>query len=142
MQSKIPQVYIPYHKWEDFINGMWRTVDKETEQDMLHKAIAFTSDHELYGSAMKEVVDAWKNTMLNSLTNPSINKRAFLGHCAVQYKIGIPEYITRMAWKQLTDKQRELADHVAQQTINEWTINYARSNKRVHKNMGIQMLLF
>lgn len=142
MQSKITQVYIPYHKWEDFISGMWRTVDKETEQDMLIKAIVFTGDHELYGSAMKEVVGVWKNTMLNSLTNPSINKRAFLGHCAVQYKIGIPEYITRMAWKQLSDRRRELADGVAQKTINEWTINYARSNKRVHKNMGIQMLLF
>jgi len=80
--------------------------------------------HLEYGSAMKEVITAWPRTMLNSLTNPSINKRAFLGHCAVSFKLGISEAITRAAWKELTDTQRYLADLVAQSTIDEWKIKY------------------
>lgn len=133
---KIDRVYIPYWMWEDWINGMWRKVENEGE--LLLQAVEFTGDHIRYGNAMKEVIIAWPNTMLNSLTNASINRRAFLGHCAVCYKIGIPEYIVRQAWKLLTNDQRVLADEVAQETINEW-LNEKR-NKQVHKNMGKPML--
>ena len=132
------QVYIPYWEWEDWINGMWRRIPKEEESVFLDLAIKFTGDYLKYGKAMKEVVLKWPKTMLNSLTNKSINRRAFLGHCACQYKINCPEYIVRMAWKQLNDKERYLADKIAQETINNWEYDY--KNKGIHKNMGEQML--
>lgn len=37
--------------------------------------------------------------MKNFLTNSSINRKAYLGHCAVFYKLQIPEYIVRISWK-------------------------------------------
>lgn len=132
------RIYIPYWNWEDWIAGMWRTLSKSEEAGHLKACIAFTGDHVVYGSAMGEVIEAWPNTMLNSLTNPLCNKRAFLGHCACQYKINCPEYITRIAWRQLTEDQRVKADDVAQRTIDRW-IN-ERKNKSIHKDMGIQML--
>ena len=116
----IEQVYIPYWDWEDWKCGMWEKVNIDEEKQMLERAIKFTGNHQLYGKAMREVVLEWPKTMLNSLTNVSINRRAFLGHCAVCYKINIPEYIVRAAWKRLTEKQRVLADNEAQKTINEW----------------------
>ena len=131
---KINQVYTPYWEWEDWVNGMWGAGD----ETRLKEAVDFTGDHIKYGNAMKEVIKAWPRTMLNSLTNTSINKRAFLGHCAVSYKLGIQESITRMAWRQLTDQQRYDADKVAQETINDWLNDYR--NKQVHKNVGTQML--
>ena len=135
------QIYIPYWDWEDWINGMWRKLSTEEEPEMLQTAIQFTGDHIKYGNAMKEVVVKWPNTMLNSLTNVSINRRAFLGHCACQFKINCPEYITREAWHKLTDRQRYLADKVAQETINKWVFEYEEKNRGVHKDMGKQMLL-
>lgn len=114
------QVYVPYWDWEDWKSGMWRKETKENEIAMLQTAIEFTGNWEMYGEAMKKVIKAWPKTMLNSLTNPSVNKRAFLGHCAVQYELGIPEYITRMAWKELTDQQRIDADAIAQKILNNW----------------------
>ena len=131
------QVFIPYWDWEDWKNGMWRKLNPKDEAVMLKKAIKFTGDHIKYGDAMKKVVNEWPKTMLNGLTNVSINRRAFLGHCAVSYKLDIPEYITRMAWKRLTDKQRRLADMVAQKTIND----YERKDRGIHKRLGKQMLL-
>lgn len=118
----IKQIYTPYWEWEEWINGMWGGSDNE-EQD-LQTAIEFTGNWQLYGAAMRQVVIAWPRTMLNSLTNPSINKRAFVGHCAVSYKLGIPEHITRQAWKFLTDQQRKDADAIAQKTIDEWKEKY------------------
>jgi len=127
------QVYTPYTKWECYKNGMWSKVDVNSEQKMLQIAIGFTSDHVSYGSAMREVVFAWENSMLNFLTNKSINRRAYLGHCAVSFKLGIPEYIVRMAWKHLTPKQQQLADLVAERTIKEWEIWYMRKLKNISK---------
>lgn len=100
----------------------------KTEFD-INKAIEFTGDHIKYGEAMKIVVEKWPNTMLNSLTNPSINKRAFVGHCAASDAIGCPEHITRLAWRELTEEQRVLADAVAQETIDEWKKKYINTLK-------------
>jgi len=127
------QVYTPYTKWECYKNGMWSKVDVSSEKKMLQIAIDFTSDHVSYGSAMREVVFAWENSMINFLTNKSINRRAYLGHCAVSFKLGIPEYLVRMAWKHLTPKQQQLADLVAERTIKEWEIWYMRKLKNISK---------
>ncbi len=134
-QKKPKQQYVHYLEWEDFHAGMWRRVDNEDE--WLKRAIEFTGDHVLYGHWMRIVIEQWPRTMLHNLTNPSMNKRALLGHCAVCLAIGCPEYITRMAWKQLTDQQRRDADAVAQETINDW---YEKQNRAVHQDMGAAVL--
>ena len=125
MAITIKQIWTPYWLWEDWLNGMWN----KTEFD-IDKAIEFTGNYILYGEAMKIVIDLWPNTMLNSLTNPSVNKRAFLGHCAASYAIKCPEHITRLAWRELTNEQRFLADKVAQETIEEWKSRYINILKR------------
>lgn len=129
----IKQVYIHYLEWEDFHAGMWRRSSDEVAD--LESAIEFTGDHIRYGAAMRRVIKAWPRTMLHNLTNPSINKRAFLGHCAVCLELEIPEYITRMAWAKLTNEQRRLADEVAQKTIDEWKVEYENTLK--HGKAGV-----
>lgn len=106
----------------------------------LRNAINFTSNHIIYGNAMEEVMFLWRRTMLNSMTNMAINRRAFLGHCACQYKINCPEYIVRLAWKELTEQQRIDADKIAQEHIDNWIRLYEKKDKRVYSNMGRQML--
>lgn len=119
---KIKQVWIPYQEWEEWKAGMWRNLAKSEEPQFLSMAVEFTGDHIRYGEAMRQVAFDWPRTMLNALTNRSINQRAFLGHCACQYAMEIPEYITRQAWGMLTDKQRFDADAEAQKTIDSWKI--------------------
>lgn len=126
------RVYVPYWEWEDWINGMWA----KGNEDHLQQAIEFTGDHVRYGLAMGEVIQAWPRTMLNSLTSTGINRRAFLGHCAVCFKLGIAESITRQAWGFLTDKQRHDADAQAQKHI----IEYEKSHRAIHKTVGESLL--
>lgn len=118
---RMKRVYIPYTEWEDWENGMW---NQTAPEGMIQKAIEFTGNAELYGSWMERVVNEWPRTMLNSLTNPSVNKRAFVGHCAVCLAIGCPEYITRLAWKQLNQEQRDAADEMAEKIISAWFKRY------------------
>lgn len=137
----LKRIYTPYTEWEDYINGMWRKLPASEEDDAIKICIEFTGDHLKYGQAMSEVIFAWPKTMLNSLTNVSINRKAFLGHCAVQYKINMPEYITRMAWKYLSFDQQILANKQAEININKWIIDYEIKNRKVYTGMGTQMLL-
>lgn len=134
---KIKQVFVPYWEWEDYLNGMWGPINENRIAD----TVVFTGDWVKYGEAMREVIEAWPRTMINSLTNKSINRRAFLGHCAVCYKLGITESTTRAAWKLLTDEQRFDADKIADKHIKHWEYEYSRSLTKVRKGLGVQMLL-
>lgn len=111
------QVYKPYWEWECFINGMWKPA---TDRALLKKAILFTSDYLQYGKAMREVVLIWENTMLHHLTNPSINKNAFIGHCACSYRHKLPESIVRQAWSFLSEEEKRLANNEANKAYLLW----------------------
>jgi hypothetical protein len=128
--------YVPYWLWEDYLNSMWNKLDKNLESEMLQKAIEFTGNWKIYGEAMGQVIIAWPNTMKNSLTNISINRRAFLGHCACSYAFNCPEYITRQAWHNLSLQQQIDADKIAQAHIN----NYEKQDRKIHSRLGKQML--
>ena len=119
--QKNKRIYVCYWEWEDWINGMWRSLPtKEEERFLLKRAIAFTSNHKLYGSWMRKVVIAWPRTMLHNLTNPSINQKAFIGHCAVTMALNIPEFVTREAWQYLSEEQQRLANIEAETTYQLW----------------------
>lgn len=141
MRKKIKQVWVPYWQWEDYQNGMWRKLSKEEEPKFEQLAFEFTGNWNKYGDAMIEVVKNWPLTMLNSLSSPSTNKRAFIGHCACSYKYNIPEYIVRRVWKELTDKQREDADEIAELCYMEWIDNYEKQIKSIYRNMDGSVLL-
>jgi len=134
------RVYHPYWDWECYVNGMWRRVDKSEYSKMLNDAIAFTGDHLKYGEAMQKVVLEWPKTMEHHLTNPSINKKAFIGHCAVCYKLSIPEYIVRDAWKRLTDRQRLLANLEADRSYKIWINEYKKKSRGLQETMEVQVL--
>lgn len=99
--------------------------------------INFTGNYLEYGIAMMEVIEKWPKTMEHNLTNPSINYRAFIGHCACCMKFGWPEYLVRKAWKELTKKQQDLANEQAEKAYKEW---FKLQNKGVHENLGEKML--
>ncbi len=121
---RIKQLYVPYWQWEEWINGMYRNVHSDFEWEMIRKTIAFISDYEKFGTAMERVIIEWPRTMLNAFTNPSINKRAFLGQCAVQFEINCPEWITRQAWGKISEQERNDANKIADVLINEWVIDF------------------
>lgn len=137
--AAMKRIYKPYTVWEDYLNGMWRKLPTEMEAEAISEAVIFTGDHKRYGLAMGEVMEAWTNTMLNTLTNVNVNRKAFLGHCAVQYKINIPEYITRIAWGYLSNEQRFMANKEAEMRIKHFENEI--KNKSVHKGLGKQLLL-
>jgi len=115
------RLFVNWELWECYKSGMYRT--ESNEEFYLNEAIKFMSNTELFAKAMVDVVSKWNYTMLHHLSNTSLNKHAFIGQCACSYAIKCPESIVRLAWKQLTEKQRMDADFEAKKVI----INYLKN---------------
>lgn len=114
------RAYHPYWNWEEYHAGMWRIVSKAEEKQFLSEAITFTGNAKLYGSFMVKVANEWKVSCEHNLTCEDMNRKAWIGHAATCLAINCPEYITRMAWAYLTDKQRDEANYQAQKAIELW----------------------
>lgn len=123
MTCKFKRVYHPYFAWEEIPANMWgEATDPRAAFDL---ALAFTADHKLYGSYMLRVTQEWPISCENALTDPQLNKRAWIGHAACALAHNIPEDIVRKAWGYLTDEQRFLANKEADRAIRRWSDAYA-----------------
>ena len=122
--KEITRVYHHYLKWEDYQNGMWGSKYGNERNLLLRKAIKFTGNAKLYGEYMMRVIKEWPITCEHNLSNRSINRQAFIGHCACCLAIGCPEDITRLAWHYLTQEQQDEANAMADEAILTWEQNY------------------
>ena len=104
---------------------MWRKVSKSDEELFLVKAIAFTGDAALYGRHMLRVIREWPISCEQNLTDLSVNRKAWIGHAATCLAIECPEYVTRLAWGHLSNKQQAEANLQAQTAIDEWEAVFA-----------------
>ncbi len=116
----IRRMYHHFQTWEEITSGMWDIVTKDQERELLKQAVEFTGNAVLYGSYMRRVVKEWPISCEQNLSNPSMNKLAWVGHAATAMAIRCPEYITRLAWGMLTDQQRIDADAQALDAVREW----------------------
>lgn len=134
---KFKRVYHPVNEWEEVAHNMWG--EAYDNKIALDQAIAFTSDHKKYGHYMRRVAKEWPISCENALTDPNLNKKAWIGHAAVALALNIPEDITRKAWGFLTDEQCSLANEEARRAIREWENTYAK-DKGLHKDLGKKVL--
>lgn len=103
---------------EEIPHNMWGRV--KDRKSWLQKAIAFTGDHELYGSWMRTVADAWRFSCEHNLTKRDTNRKAWIGHAAVAMAMQCPEDIVREAWGCLTQQQQDDANAQALAAIEYW----------------------
>lgn len=124
----IKKIWHPYTEWEDYKNGMWRSVTSKERTRFLRKAIDFTGDAKLYGSFMQRVIIEWPVSCEHNLTDVGMNRKAWVGHAATCLAIGCPEDITRSAWGYLSAQQQDDANAEAQAAIDAWELAHAAKN--------------
>lgn len=107
------QIFAPYWDWEDYKSGMYDLVPVSSHSQLIEIAVDILSDPELFDLILIEVFKEWKVSIDVNLSNRSINRRAWLGRAACCYLYKVPEVLTRIAWKVLTDHQRIEADKIA-----------------------------
>ena len=116
---------------------MWDSPKDKKHQ--FSEAIKFTGDHLLYGMYMMRVAEEWKFSCENSLTDYSLNRKAWIGHAACALALGIPESVVREAWGYLRYEQQLLANSQADRAIRFWEDSY-RKNKGLCEYVGEPLL--
>lgn len=120
----IERVYHSYDKWEDYKNGMYEKTCYMDDHSMIVACRETLACPELLWECMQFVSHQWIHASEHHLSNTNRNRQAWLGQAACCLMDGAPEYITKLAWHSLSDKQRERANQVADEVINEWEEKY------------------
>ena len=122
------QFFTHYEKWEDFKNGMY-----STELSLIEKsiplAINILGNADVCRIAMDMALSEWPISSKLNLTNPSINRIAWLGWASCSIYAKSPKLATCMAWKQLTRKQQREANKIAYRLIKVWEMDYCLSKQ-------------
>lgn len=117
------KIYYNYQLWEDYISGMYKKgFTKQKEKELIDKSERLLKNPELLYTKMRLAVDEWKHSAEINLSNNSCNKQAWLGAAACCIAFNCPEHLTKLAWRNLTPKQKIKANEVADKIIKEFEL--------------------
>ena len=115
------RIYHTWDKWECYPAGFYE--DKPPagmEADDCEETYrAFLADTDLFGSVLQRVITEWKNSCEHYLTNPNMNRIAWLGQASLCLHLGIPSRF-RGGYNLLSEDQKKAADDKALEYMNKW----------------------
>lgn len=120
---KINQIYHHFSKWEDYKYGFYNS-SCENIKEHIEKSIKLLSCEKTFYKYAKEVIENWVFSCEQNLTDPSLNKIAYIGQSACCYANKTPSFVTRLAWSYIDEDKQAKANKVAQKIIKEWQIKH------------------
>lgn len=128
------QIFHHYTEWEDFQSGMYNppclaSIETGiTSEERMEKVVELFSDKELCYEYMSKVVHEWKIAAEQNLTNPIVNRRAWIGQCACFMYAGVHDEETRKAWCMMEQRIQIQANKIAEKVIREWEHEYTKGH--------------
>ena len=119
------RIYYHFKLWEDNKNGMYNLKCDDIQGTMTSCKHLLSTPSELE-IEMRYVKDFWVVSTEVNMTCRNRNRQAWLGQAACCLYCGAPEFVTKLAWWELSDQQREAANAVADIIINEFEREYAK----------------
>jgi len=123
------RIYHHYLKWECYKNEMYLTKDIN-ELKNINIVLDFFRNDNLFLDTGIEFIDKWKFTLQHHLSDDSINKIAYIGQLACNYKYKIPEITTKKAWYLLDENTQIKANRTAKLIIYKY-LNNEQENKQL-----------
>lgn len=112
--------YIAYRELEDTRAGVWRIASKEEREKHLPLAADLMRNPQAFLEAMRKVLAEWPLTSNFHLSNPSLNRQAWIGHAGCCFAVNSPEEVTRLSWHTLNSVEQDAANCAADIAIAEW----------------------
>lgn len=123
MKTEIKRIYHHHDKWEDAKSGMYNNPKKIiTEAEII---VNYFKDSEKVKCAMMSVVNEWVYSCEHNLTNPAMNKIAYLGQSSVCYLYGFSRESTMYAWNFLDENTQNKANEIAREVLKYWEEKHA-----------------
>lgn len=125
--SRIEQVWHPYWLWEDAMMYHPALPDVNGE-DRTKKVIELLGDTDHFYRVAKWMMLAFPYACEHNLTNPAMNRIAYIGQASCFYAYGITEEEVRKAWRFLSEEQRNEANETAGKALEEWENEYIKNH--------------
>ena len=122
----IERVFHPFTNWEDYAFGMYEKTCFMDEHSLMVDCEVLLKDPSWLYESMGWAVYQWSHAAEHNLTNLNRNRQAWLGQAACCFMHGAPEYITKMAWHNLTSEEQARANAVADEIIEHFETMYSR----------------
>jgi hypothetical protein len=120
------RIYHPYNDWEDFREGMYKTTCFMDQMTMVQDCLSTLACPQWLEESMMFCVVNWQKSAEHNLTNTHRNRQAWLGQAACCFAHGAPEYVTKIAWNLLDEKQQKEANDVADRCIEYFEGRYGK----------------
>jgi protoheme ferro-lyase len=114
------RIYHHYKFWEDYPAGFYENMSGSVKEEKIKKVIEMFNSEELTSEFMNRVIDEWKYSCEQNLTNESINKIAYIGQAACCLYDRIPSTVTMEAWSLLSKEVQDRSDKIALEIISKW----------------------
>jgi hypothetical protein len=115
------RIYHRWEEWEDYPAGFFNEQPPKgmTIEDCQNKYAEFLKDRKLFKKSALRVIEEWPNSTEHNLSNPNMNRIAWIGQTSVCIHYGIPSKY-RGGYHLLSDREQLLADSIALEVINYW----------------------
>ena len=126
MQARQPnRVWHPWSKWECYPAGFWATTHTGCDHEACEKRYAkFLGDLRAFESAILGVFQTWPHSCEHWLTNPGLNRVAWLGQASACLWHGLPSK-HRGGFRRLPELKQQAADELAAYYLDAWLERYA-----------------
>lgn len=119
------RIYHTWDKWECYPAGFYEdnsTKHPTATREQLERMYGeFLSNDDEFTAALHRVFKDWPNSCEHYLTNPNMNRIAWLGQAAACRALGIPSAF-RSGFSKMSDEKQARANQVALEAFNEWLI--------------------
>lgn len=116
------RIFHTYDKWECHDAGFYASnVEGMTKVECEHAYRDFLRDSDMFKMGLDCVITTWKNSCEHYLTNPAMNRIAWMGQAAMCLMTGIPSKYCS-GFNLLTEDEQNIANQLALESINEWMV--------------------
>lgn len=106
----------PWYKWECYKDGFYEITTRFTRDEAEKIYQDYFKDTNKFKRDIKKVMSLWKFSCEHFLTNPNINRVAWLGQACVFVATGVtPNY--KYSYNKLSKKIRDECDEIAKKEI-------------------------
>lgn len=135
-QGKGKRIFHTFDKWECEKAGFYAQNFEDKKAPECEKMYRdFLQDPERFKAAAKKVISTWKYSCEHYLTNIALNRIAWIGQASMCFETGVPSRFCS-GFNLLTDEEKEIANQVALDALNEWLGSNGREPVGMDEAMG------
>ena len=128
------RAFTHYQKMECYKAGYFNKSVCGHDRNQPRRAHSLLLDLGKFADTCNKVIEEWPNTSAIHLSDPGLNRRAWLGRITSFYLYSCCEKCTSEAWFRMSITEQSLANSVANKIISEWIESCEKENFQRQKN--------